>query len=472
MQASNPLSTSRVRFLEYSEVKKMKVGYVGLGALGSQLARRFIGSAELWVWDLNAEARAAFASEWGVHVANSAADVARNCEAIFVCLPRSSDVRNMVFGDDGLAAGLTHGSLIIDQTSGVPEETRQIANELAKGGVALIDAAVSASPHIVPLGGATLMVGASDQMFDRAAPILRVITETIYRCGTRVGDGQAMKIVNNAMNATTRLGTLEVAVLGRKAGMSLADMAAFLNEGSARNQTTDKMLPALVEGKTSTNFALALMLKDVNQAISLGMAVGAPMPVTSIVRALLQIGANTLDEKARLEDMVGVIEKLAGTRLAASEQESARTEAGSRHSPSTQMRGSEHQRAQKLLEHAVAALCLHITYECAMVGLKYGLTMQDISDVVNKSSGWSASSWTLLPLLADGKATTVIDVPQSLQDLNQICSLAIRLGAPLLIVNSVRNIWEQALNAASDQRSVDLVEFYQTASRAKFAALH
>ncbi|MBC8641353.1 NAD-binding protein [Caballeronia sp. EK] len=446
----------------------MKVGYVGLGALGSQLARRFIGSADLWVWDVNAETRAAFARESGVHVANSAADVARNCETIFVCLPRSSDVRNMVFAEDGLAAGLTRGSLIIDQTSGVPEETRQIANELAKCGVALIDAAVSASPHIVPLGGATLMVGAPDQILERATPILRVITETIYRCGTRVGDGQAMKIVNNAMNATTRLGTLEVAVLGRKSGMSLADMAAFLNEGSARNQTTDKMLPALVEGKSSTNFALALMLKDVNQAMSLGMAVGTPMPVTSIVRALLQIGANTLGERAKLEDMVGVIEKLAGTRLASSEGEFPRKEAGARHSPATQ----EQQRTKELLEQAIASLCLHITYECAMVGVKYGLAMKDISDVVNKSSGWSASSRTLLPLLADGKDASIIDVQQSIQDLNQVCSLAIRLGAPLLIVNSVRNIWEQALNAASDQGSVDLAEFYQTASKAKSPAFH
>ncbi|GGD96396.1 2-hydroxy-3-oxopropionate reductase [Caballeronia grimmiae] len=341
----------------------------------------------------------------------------------------------MVFAEDGLAAGLTRGSLIIDQTSGVPEETRQIANELAKCGVALIDAAVSASPHIVPLGGATLMVGAPDQILERATPILRVITETIYRCGTRVGDGQAMKIVNNAMNATTRLGTLEVAVLGRKSGMSLADMAAFLNEGSARNQTTDKMLPALVEGKSSTNFALAL---------------------------------NTLGERAKLEDMVGVIEKLAGTRLASSEGEFPRKEAGARHSPATQ----EQQRTKELLEQAIASLCLHITYECAMVGVKYGLAMKDISDVVNKSSGWSASSRTLLPLLADGKDASIIDVQQSIQDLNQVCSLAIRLGAPLLIVNSVRNIWEQALNAASDQGSVDLAEFYQTASKAKSPAFH
>lgn len=445
-----------------------KVGYVGLGALGSQLARRFIGSAELWVWDISAQSRAAFAHESGVHVANSATELAQNCDTVFVCLPRSSDVRNMVFGENGLAAGLSRGSLIVDQTSGVPEETRQIANELAKCDVAMIDAAVSASPHIVPLGGATLMVGGSDQLFERAKSALNIITETIYRCGTRVGDGQAMKIVNNAMNATTRLGTLEVAVLGRKAGIPLADMAVFLNRGTARNQTTDKMLPALAEGKSSTNFALALMLKDINQAVSLGTTVGVPMHVTSIVRGLLQIGANTLGADARLEDMVGVIETLAGTRLRPALDASVEKGIASIHESSLHLSGQEQRRVEDLLEHAIMSLCLHITYECAMVGLKYGLPIQAISDVVNKSSGWSQSSRNLLPALAAGEKTAPMDLRRAIQDLNQACSLAIRHGAPLLIVNAVRSIWEHALNLGhSSETSPSLKDFYFEAAGVK-----
>lgn len=450
-----------------------KVGYVGLGALGSQLARRFIGAAELWVWDISPHARAAFASEPNVRVASSAAELAQNCETVFVCLPRSSDVRDMVFGDGGLAGGLSRGSLIIDQTSGVAEETRQIANELAKCNVALLDASVSASPHIVPLGGATLMVGGSDALFERARPVLRMITETIYRCGTRVGDGQAMKIVNNAMNATTRLGTLEVAVLGRKAGIPLTEMAKFLNQGVARNQTTDKMLPALVEGKSSTNFALGLMLKDVNQAVSLGMAVAAPMYVTSIVRSLLQIGANTLDAHAKLEDMVGVIEKLAGTRLTAELDAATDKSAETARDHASQLTGPDQRRVEDLLERAVSALCLHITYECAMVGLKYGLSMHAISDVVNKSSGWSESSRTLLPKLVANGEIQRFDLKAMLQELNLACSLAIRLGAPLQIVSTVRNIWEQALSTRqSEANSFDLTEFYRQSASLKSAVTH
>jgi 3-hydroxyisobutyrate dehydrogenase len=439
----------------------MKVGYVGLGALGSQLARRFIGSAELWVWDMSPKARAAFSGEPNVRIAKSALELAENCEAIFICLPRSSDVRDMMFGPNGLAAGLARGTLIVDQTSGVPEETLQIAAELKKCHVTLIDAAVSASPHVVPTGAATLMAAGPDEAFERALPMLRIITETIYRCGSRVGDGQAMKIVNNAMNAACRLGTLEIAALGRKAGIALTDMAVFLNRGAARNQTTDKMLPALVEGRTSTNFALALMLKDVNQALSLGMAIGAPMYVTGVVRGLLQIGANTLDSSARLEDMVGVIETLAGTRIAISDDVAG---VGAR--PSAQLDAGNQIRVEELLESAIAALSLHITYECATVGIKYGLSMTAISNVVNKSSGWSESSRTLLPTLAKGDEGGDVRLKERLRDLNQACSLSIRLGAPLLIANSVRSIWEHALNLSesNEQTSLTLDDFYREMS--------
>ncbi|MEX3855905.1 NAD(P)-dependent oxidoreductase [Paraburkholderia sp. BR10923] len=445
----------------------IKVGYIGLGALGSQLARRFIGSAELWVWDISAEARVAFSDEAGVHVAKSAAELAENCQTIIVCLPRSSDVRDMIFGETGLSIGLSRGSLLIDQTSGVPEETRQIANELQKCDITFVDAAVSASPHMVPLGGATLMVGGADEAFERAKPVLKLITETIYRCGTLVGDGQAMKIVNNAMNAACRLGTLEVAVLGRKAGIPLRELAVFLNKGVARNQTTDKMLPALVEGKTSTNFALALMLKDVNQALSLGMAVGTPMYVTTIVRGLLQIGANTLPSKARLEDMVRVIEMLAGTQLGSRLQEATGDQSRACTGEATASVGTGKPSLEDLLESAIAALCLHITYECAMMGLKYGLSMRAISNVINTSSGWSECSRTLLPALAEGVPIKDTKLKESVRDLNQICSLSIRLGAPLLIANAVRNIWEHALNTADpDDLTPVLTVFYHNMSAA------
>jgi len=296
----------------------LKIGYIGLGALGSELARRLLRCHDLTVWDLHTPAIQSLAQE-GAHGARNALELAQRSEVVLLCLPRSSDVRQAIFGADGLLEGLGPGTLVIDQSSGIPSETAAMARELETRGVRLIDVAVSASPHVVREGRAMLMAAGPDEAFERAVPVLRAISEHVFRCGSRVGEGQALKMLNNAMNAGCRLGTLEVVAMGRKAGVALDRMTEVLNRGGGRNLTTVNMLPAILQGRASTNFALALMLKDVNQAVEFGMGLGVPMPVTNLVRSLLQIGLNTLGEGARLEDMIGVIESMAGIRLAGGE---------------------------------------------------------------------------------------------------------------------------------------------------------
>jgi 3-hydroxyisobutyrate dehydrogenase len=352
----------------------MNVGYVGLGALGRELAGCFQGSHRLAVWDVNPAARAQFASA-GVEVAESAVALARRSEVVLLCLPRSAEVRQVVLGPLGLVEGLAPGTLLIDQTSGTPGETSRIAAELQPRGIEMLDAAVSANPQFVRSGGATLMVAGPDCLVQRALPILEVITSTIRRCGSRVGDGQAMSLVNNGIYAATRLGTLEVAALARKAGLGLAAVHEAWRSGIARSQATEKMIPALLEGKASTNFALSLMLKDVNQAVELGMAHDSPMPLSALTRALLQAGLNTLGPQAQLEDMIGFVESVAGVRLAGGIEGMTTTDA----------------RLLKTLEKAVAAICLLATVECVTAGLKYGLQMPAVREVLGCSSGGSAA---------------------------------------------------------------------------------
>jgi 3-hydroxyisobutyrate dehydrogenase len=546
-------------------------------------------------------------------VHRSAAELARANDVVLLCLPRSADVRQVVFGPGGLAEGLSAGKLVIDQTSGVAGETREMAEQLSRRGVAMMDAAVSASPHLVAQGGATLMASGPDDVYERALPVLRAITQTILRCGRRVGDGQAMKTVNNAMNAGVRLGTLEVAALGRKAGLSLQCMIEVFSKGSARNQTTEKMLPAIAEGKASTNFALSLMLKDVNQAVALGMDTGVPMPVTSIVRGLLQIGANTLGDKAQLEDMVGLIESMAATRLAdAGEPTSGNVHWENSRAPrdlkvgyvglgamggalarrlmltrklrvydarpevvaqleaegaliapdlaslarecdvimmclptsavvrevlfgtnglaaglsagkvlvdqttgdpaETRSLAAELQKlgvplmdapvsggprgaadgtiaimcggapdvfAQtrpileaispnlvycgpsgnghlaKLVNNGVSSLCRLVTYECVAAGFRYGLSLEDMSEVLNKSSGWSVSSRKMLPALVSGTQTANFQLQLTVKDLELAAGLGMRHGAPMMISNAVRSLFEHGVNRLGGTANIE-----------------
>ena len=292
----------------------MRVGYIGLGAMGGALARHLIGKYPLSILDLNQSAVDAFV-QLGAQAEPSAAELARNCDIVLLCLPRSSDVQRVIFGPGGLAEGLSAGKIVIDQTSGVPGETREFARQLADRGVSMFDAPVSGAMSTAIAGTISVIASGPVDVFNEALPVLKAISDNVFYCGERVGNGQTMKAVNNMMNAGCRLATLEAVAMGRKYGLKLETMTEALNSTTGRNYTTQAMLVNIAEGRQSTKFALALQVKDMNQAMLMGVEQGVPMPMSSIARGLLQIGLNTLGENPQLEDMIRLIESMAGTRF-------------------------------------------------------------------------------------------------------------------------------------------------------------
>jgi 3-hydroxyisobutyrate dehydrogenase len=292
----------------------VRVGYVGLGAMGGALARHLPGKYPFSVFDINKAAVAPF-RELGAFAASSPAQLAARSDVVLLCLPRSSNVEQAIFGPDGLSEQLAPGSIVIDQTSGVPGETRKFANRLAGMGVSMFDAPVSGPMQSAIAGTISIIASGPRDVFEKALPVLRTISQNVFHCGERVGNGQTMKSVNNMMNVGCRLSTLEVVAMGRKQGLTLPVMIEALNATTARNHTTRGLLPALLEGRQTVQFFLALQVKDMNQALAMGVDEGVPAPIGSVCRGLLQIGLNALGDDAQLEEIVGVIESMAGTRL-------------------------------------------------------------------------------------------------------------------------------------------------------------
>jgi 3-hydroxyisobutyrate dehydrogenase len=282
--------------------------------MGGALARHLAGKYPFTVFDINKAAIASF-QELGAFAASSPADVAARSDVVLLCLPRSSNVEQAIFGPAGLAEKLASGSIVIDQTSGIPSETRKFADRLARIGVSMFDAPVSGPMQSAIAGTISIIASGPSGVFNKALPVLRSISPNVFHCGERVGNGQTMKSVNNMMNVGCRLSTLEVVAMGRKQGLSLPTMIEALNATSARNHTTRGMLPALLEGRQTVKFFLALQVKDMNQALLMGVEEAVPTPIGSVCRGLLQIGLNSLGDNAQLEEMVGVIERMAGTRF-------------------------------------------------------------------------------------------------------------------------------------------------------------
>mgnify|MGYP001159967743 FL=1 len=291
----------------------MELGYVGLGAMGGALARRLMLSHKLRVLDLRPEAVVAFV-ENGAIPAQDGASLARESDIVLLCLPRSADVREAIFGAGGLAEGLSPGKVVVDQTSGNPDDTRAMAAELAEQGITLIDAPVSGGPAGADAGTIAIMVGGAQDAFAKVRPYLESISPNIVHCGD-IGNGHVVKLVNNTIAACNRLGMLEAVAMGRKYGLTLETMSDVINKSSGRSGATERLLPAMIAGEESSNFAMGLMLKDVSLATQLGLNCGAPMFLHNIVRGLLQQGVYEHGGDANLDEMISVLEAMADTKF-------------------------------------------------------------------------------------------------------------------------------------------------------------
>ncbi len=291
----------------------MKIGFVGLGRMGGALARRLMREHRLCVYDVRPEARQAFASE-GAEAMPSLEALARTCDVVLTCLPTSAEVRDVIFGAGGLAGALRTGALIADMTTGDPNATRRMAEELRPRGIELIDAPVSGGPHGAVAGTIAIIVGATAAQFEHVRPLLAVISPNIFHTGA-VGSGQTMKLVNNVIAAGVRAATFEAVALGVKNGLDLKTCVEILAKGTARSYTTELALPSLLDPDRKMTFTLGLMHKDVRLATDVAAQSGVPMPLASAVREIFQTAMNELGAETDLNDLIRVCERQARIQI-------------------------------------------------------------------------------------------------------------------------------------------------------------
>lgn len=422
-----------------------KIGYIGLGAMGGALSAHLIGAHELTVFDRNKAAVEAMAAK-GARAAPSAAELARHCDVVLLCLPRSSDVHEVLFGPDGIAEALMPGTLLIDQTSGVPLVTMQIAEKLSGLGVEMVDAPVSGGIPAAQSGRVTVIASGPDTAWARAEPVLNRMTSKVYRCSDRVGDGQALKLVNNAIGGGYRMATLELVALARKAGLGLAGTVAAINAGPAANFTSTNMLAGLVEGRSTTDFALLLMIKDLNQALALGAATGSAMPVTSAARSLMQMGCHLFGDGAKLDDVIPLIERLSGMTFAD----------GSEAAPSTDTDAA----LPGQIELGIVTCNLIAVSECVAAGKSFGLSPAEMARILNVGSAWSAISADILPALEAGRAPELRwSLGEAAAALDALEALAARHALPALIPGLALGLVRDAVTRHGAEASLGKLTF-------------
>ena len=294
-----------------------EVGFVGLGAIGSHLARSVVeAGVPLAVFDRRPEAVAALVDAGAVGT-DSVAEIAGSAETVMVSLPAPEVVRQVLAGDGGLLGGGAMRTFVDLSTTG-PRTAAELATLLAERGIDYVDAPVSGGVAGAEAGRLAVFAAAEPAPFERVRPLLEPFSERIVHVGVVPGQGQLAKLLNNLLSATAMAITSEALTLGVRAGLDPDALLEAFNAGSGRNSATVSKFPQhVVNRRFESGFRLELMLKDVRLALQEGRAQGVPMPLGGTVEQLWMLAGASAEQGSDHTEVVRLFEDWAGVTVEA-----------------------------------------------------------------------------------------------------------------------------------------------------------
>ena len=290
------------------------VGFIGVGRMGGRLARRLVDAGyELTVCDTSREAVGQFV-ELGARQADTPAQVASAAEVVMASLPTPQIVESVALGPNGVSSG-SRVQLFVDTSTTGAAYAKRIAEGLAAREITAVDAPVSGGLPGAEAGTLAVMLSCPEPVFERLKPMMEV-WGTPFLVGTRPGQGQTMKLLNNLLSATAMAISSEALVMGVKAGLDPAQMMEVINAGTGRNSATvGKILQQVIPRTFDVGFAISLLNKDIRLCLAEADALGVPMVVGTAVCQLLAITAASEGADADMTEIVRTVERWAGIEV-------------------------------------------------------------------------------------------------------------------------------------------------------------
>jgi 2-hydroxy-3-oxopropionate reductase len=275
--------------------RTQQLGFIGLGIMGGPMALNLAkGGHRLYVHTrgrLNAELSAG-----GAKVCGSAKEVAEAADVIFIMVPDTPDVQAVLFAEDGVAAGLSAGKVVVDMSSISPIETKAFAGKINALGCDYLDAPVSGGEVGAKAASLTIMVGGPDKAFERVKPLFELMGKNITLVGGN-GDGQTTKVANQIIVALNIAAVGEALVFASKAGADPAKVRAALMGGFAASRILEVHGERMIKRTFNPGFRIKLHQKDLGLALAGARALGVALPGTANAAQLMQAcAANGMDE--------------------------------------------------------------------------------------------------------------------------------------------------------------------------------
>lgn len=290
-----------------------KLGFIGLGIMGAPMAGHLLtGGHEVHLYDIKPIAQSLV--DQGGTPCRSSKEVAQKSDVIIIMVPDTPDVADALFAENGIAAGLSRGKIVVDMSSISPIETKEFARRIEALGCDYLDAPVSGGEVGAKAASLTIMVGGKQQVFDKVKPLFELMGKNITLVGG-TGDGQTCKVANQIIVALTIEAVGEALLFAAKAGADPAKVRQALMGGFASSRILEVHGERMIKRTFDPGFRITLHQKDLNLALSSARAIGLSLPNTATCQELFNAcaahGGSEWDHSA----MVRALEMLASFEI-------------------------------------------------------------------------------------------------------------------------------------------------------------
>lgn len=283
----------------YPSTVSAPVAFIGLGTMGYPMAGHLQKSGhEVCVFNRTKTKAEAWQKDFQGKTADTPKNAASGARFVFLCVGNDDDVRSVVYGENGVLAGMAPGSILVDHTTTSAVLAREIAEKCAEKGVSFADAPVTGGESGAKQGSLSVLCGGDDLTVNLIRPIVAAYASSITRIGP-VGHGQLAKMVNQICIAGCVQGLAEALAFGQRSGINMEKVLSAIGSGAASSWQMNNRGMTMLEGKFDFGFAVDWMRKDLGIVLDEASRNGADLPVTKTVdsfyKEVQEMGGGRLD---------------------------------------------------------------------------------------------------------------------------------------------------------------------------------
>ncbi len=269
-------------------MSKPVIGFIGLGLMGGNMVENLQNRGfEVIVMDINQDAVDAVLTRGNAVQASSPKELAKKADIIELCLTTSAVVEKIVYGDDGILAGIKEGTVLIDFGTSIPASTKRIGADLAKKGVGMIDAPLGRTPAHAKDGLLNIMAAGDKPTFDKYEPMLKEQGENVFYLGA-LGAGHTTKLINNFMGMTTVTAMSQAFAAAELAGVNRQQLYDIMSAGPSNSPFMKFCKNYAVDGVSDLGFSLNNANKDLRYFAQMVSDLGSKSLVAEATSASLQ----------------------------------------------------------------------------------------------------------------------------------------------------------------------------------------